>query len=385
MNFTKPGILMLSPFFSPNIGGVETHLDDLVAVLDEKEYRVYVQTYSPITSSNVKWKPRERSGNVEISRYAWIGKNLFHKLGKYPLLDFLYITPYLFLNVFWFMLFNHKKIDVIHAHGFNAAFIGKYLKKLFRKKLFVSVHAIYEIEPTSKTATRIRKILDAADGLSALSRASYDELVSFGISPQKLVIHKNWLDLKRFKPILEKADLKKRFSLPDNFSVMCIARLIPIKGIIEFVELAKRLPQITFLLVGRGPLEGFVKEESSKIENFFFLGSVDYKDLHLYYNLGDIYCMPSQYEEGYGRVVTEAVACGSPVVGSNKGGIPEAVGDEVSILVDPTVDNLEKSILQVFENKALFEKLKSNCSSYADKNFSSKNAEILLKGYETRT
>ena len=96
------GVLILTPFYSPNIGGVETHLDDLVEALDKKNFRVYVQTYSPITTEGVSWKSREEKGkNISIRRYAWFGKSLFHKIEKYPLLDFLYIAPYLFFRVFF--------------------------------------------------------------------------------------------------------------------------------------------------------------------------------------------------------------------------------------------------------------------------------------------
>ena len=56
MNKNKKGVLILTPFFSPNIGGVETHLDNLVSILDEKGYKVFVQTYSPITTENIPWK-----------------------------------------------------------------------------------------------------------------------------------------------------------------------------------------------------------------------------------------------------------------------------------------------------------------------------------------
>ena len=56
----KLGVLILSPFFSPNIGGVESHLDDLVSALDKRKYKVFVQTYSPITTSNVVWESREK-------------------------------------------------------------------------------------------------------------------------------------------------------------------------------------------------------------------------------------------------------------------------------------------------------------------------------------
>ena len=55
MNKKKMGVLILTPFFSPNIGGVESHLDNLVSILDEKGYSVFVQTYSTITTENTPW------------------------------------------------------------------------------------------------------------------------------------------------------------------------------------------------------------------------------------------------------------------------------------------------------------------------------------------
>ena len=112
------------------------------------------------------------------------------------------------------------------------------------------------------------------------------------------------------------------------------------------------------------------------------MGSVDYLDLHIYYNLGDIFCIPSQYEEGYGRVAAEALACGSPVVGSNKGGIPEVVSSDVGILVDPSVKNLAKAILRLHEDHELFNRLQQSCRSYSEKKFSSRNADIIFKVHE---
>jgi glycosyltransferase involved in cell wall biosynthesis len=382
MNKDFPGILMLTPFFSPNVGGVETHLDDLVDVLNERGFPVYVQTYSPITTPGVIWAKDEKRGkNVQIRRYKWFGENLFHTLEKYPILDFLYLTPYLFLRVFWFMLSNNKKIKIIHAHGFNAAYIGKHLSRIFNKKLIVSVHAIYKIDPLSKTASRISKILNSASGISTLSKASYDQLISYKISPKKLFLHRNWTDLDRFKPIENKKKLKKQFNIPERFSVILVARLTSIKGVKEFIAVAKNLSEINFLIVGHGPLEDFVIKESSVVENLFYFGKIKYSDLYLYYNLADILCIPSQYEEGYGRVATEAVACGTPVIGSNRGGIPEALDKTVSILTEPTVDNLTITIKNIKNNPKKFLEMKLNCRKYALKNYSSANADLIIKHY----
>jgi len=94
-NSKRKGILFITPFFRPSVGGAETYIDELCEYLRNKEYRVYVLTYQPIYVSQNKGANIEKLGNLEIKRYWWIGHDLFHRLETYPLLRFLYITPYL--------------------------------------------------------------------------------------------------------------------------------------------------------------------------------------------------------------------------------------------------------------------------------------------------
>jgi glycosyltransferase involved in cell wall biosynthesis len=380
-NKDRKGILILTPFFSPNIGGVETHLDDLVNGLDKRGYKVYVQTYSPITTEGVPWKPREKRGNaVEIRRYSWFGKNLFHKVEKLPFIDFIYITPYLFLRTFIWLLSNKNNIDVIHAQGFNAASIGVVFKKIFRKKLIVSTHAIYEIDKNSKMAKRIVKVLNGADKILCLSEGSYRELISFGLRESKLDIFKYWVDLEIFKPY-KNNEFRKELGIKDGFIVLFVGRVMEKKGVRVLCEVAQKLPEVNFVFVGTGPDEDYLKEQEKSNDNIKFMGFVRNNLLYKYYNASDVFCIPSQYEEGFGRVVMEAVSCGLPVVGSNKGGIPEALDASVSILIEPTAENLKNAIEGLYRDNNRYLELKSNCRSYAEKNFSEKNIELITKYY----
>lgn len=377
----QKGVLIIVHTFSPNTGGVETHMDDLVKVLNERDYRVFVQTYSPITTPGVKWKANESFGNVQIRRYKWFGRNILHKIEKNPALVFLYITPYLFLRVFFFLLVNHKKIDVIHAQGLNSALIGKYLKILFKKKLVVSIHAIYEIKANSLTVKFIRNILFSSDIVLTLSEASYKELISFGLRKENLYIYRYWIDLEIFRPLNNKKEFRKKLNLADGFTVLFVGRLTTIKGIKELVEVAKRLLSINFVFIGNGPLEGYLKNQSYENTNISFIYRVDNKELYKYYNAADVLCIPSQYEEGFGRVAIEAVSCGLPIVGSNKGGLIEAVDSTVSILVNPTIDNLTSALLKLQREEIFYQKLKNNCRFYAERKFSSKNIEKITRHY----
>ena len=383
MTDKRKGILIISPTLSPNVGGVETHLDDLIKFLKTQAYEVFVLSYSPITTPGVSWLPREDSENIHIRRFAWFGQTLLHRIEKKPLLDFLYITPYLLVRSFIFMFFNHRKIDCIHAQGLNAAFIGGFLKKVFKKRLIVSTHALYDIPAQSSTAMRIRKILNKANLILALSTVSFHELASFGIEKSNLRVYRYWIDSNAFQVLsVDTKVLRQQLGLPNRFTVLFVGRLTEIKGVKELVEVAHKLPKINFVFIGTGPLADYLKEEQKKMANIRFLGRIDNQKLGVYYNASDLLCIPSQYKEGFGRVVMEALACGLPVVGSNKGGIPEALDHSVSVLVNPTVDNMTEAILHLYQDRVCYKQLKDNCRGYALQNFNKDNAKVIIKAYE---
>jgi len=382
MKKNQKGILILTPFFSPNIGGVETHLDNLVSNLDEKGYRIFVLTYSPLTTENTSWKKNELLGNnIQINRYRWFGKNLFHKLENYPILDFLYLTPYLFFRSLLFMITNSKKIDVIHAQGLNAGAIGVILKVVFKKRLIISLHSIYtNIDDHGLIAFLIRMILNSAHVTLGVSKAVNRQFNQTAIKVSSLKKYRYWVDLKHFKPMNLK-ESRKKIGVDDRFTVLFVGRLIPIKGIKLLVEIARELDQIQFLFIGAGPLESFLNSASEQNTNIKFLGQVQNYNLPVYYNSADVFCIPSQYEEGLGRVVMESVSCGIPVVGSNRGGISEALNKTISILLEPTHDNLKNTIQMLHMDKQKLMALKIDCRNYATMNYSKQNLDLITRHY----
>jgi glycosyltransferase involved in cell wall biosynthesis len=244
----------------------------------------------------------------------------------------------------------------------------------------VSIHAVYEISPDSLAAKLIKTILSGADSVLTLSRAAYNELVSFGLDKGRLGIYRYWIDLNIFRPLDNKKELRRQLGLADIFTVLFIGRLTIIKGVKELVAVARSLSFINFIFIGNGPLEDYLRA-AAKNSNIIFLGRIDNKELYKYYNTADIFCVPSQYEEGFGRVAMEAIACSVPVVASNKGGIPEALDNTVSILVEPTVNNLKRAIAELYQDKELYAKLQANCRNYAERNFSENNAQLIMKSY----
>jgi len=356
------GILILTPFFSPNIGGVETHLSDLTTELS-KNNKVYVLTYSPLTTKT-PWQAKEIHKNIFIRRYHWFGKNIFHIVEKYPLLDFIYLTPYLLIRSLIWLIFNHKKISVIHSHGFNGAFIGVILSKCFKIRHVTSTHAIYDhIGKFSQIL--VKSTLVKTDHILCLSRASKEQLISWNIDQKKISIYRYWIDLNKFSPQ----------KLPKRLTFIFVGRLIAKKGILLYLKLAKKFPQYDFLIVGVGPEIKLVEKYAHSFSNIKYLGTKPQ------YNLASVLITPSLYAEGYGRVVMEATASGLPVIASNLGGLPEALDSSVSILVKPSLKNFSKAIEKI-SHKVIYNKLQINCRQYALDKFSISNKSLITRWYK---
>lgn len=379
----KKRILFITPFCRPNVGGAETYLNEITEYLRKHSYFVYIITFQPITS-NVRGEPLERRTNLEIHRYPWIGHNLFHKFESFPLIfNFLYLTPYLFMRSFLFMLRYRNNIDVIDTQGLNAAFVGKVLKKIFKKRTIMSIMSLYEFEKKPLLAKITCWVLSSANKIITESEKSKEEISGIGISENKIVSYVEWVDQDRFRP-RSKEKCKRRLGWQEKFIILFVGRAIPIKGADTLIETAKKIDKnIYFAFVSdAGPQVKMLKKAARETENVIFVGGVEYKDLHWYYNATDIFVIPSRYEENVARTMIEAVCSGTPIVGSNQGAIPEVLDSSVAILVKPTVQNIQRSIEFLYDNPDELKKLTDNCRPYSLKYFSSENAKVIVNSYE---
>lgn len=372
-------ILIITPFFWPNVGGVETHLNDLRRYLANRNFKVQVLTYQPITV-NIR-APREESGrNYEIRRYWWPGFNLFNKLEKLPsLFNFLYLTPGILLQSMLFAKKNYKKIQVVHSQGLVAGFVGLILKKLFGFRLIISTHAVYGFSNSFFSKVSFW-VINSANRVLALSQASKIELIKIGVNPAKIKVYTYWVNQNLFKP-LDKKECKDRTGLKNRFVVLFVGRLIDIKGADLLVEIAKKEPKMTFVFAGTGPEEEKLRKNAGKYQNIKFVGKINNSSLPLYYSAADLLVIPSKYEEGYGRVILEALSCGTPVVGSNRGGIKEAISAEVGVLIEPETDDLQKKLRYLYKNRQKINYMAKNCRSYALAKFSDKNGKVIVDAY----
>lgn len=378
---TKKSVLILSPFFRPNIGGVETYLNDLCEYLRKRDYRVYVITYQPLTTP-AKGQKVEKKDGLEIRRIPWFGRNWFHKLEPYPLLEFLYLTPCLFAYAFFFLFRNYRKIDVIHAQGLNAAFTAKFLAKIFMKRSVMSTCAVYNLQRRVLFSKIVKWTLSGFDKILPLANFSKRELIHSGLPGNKMDTYYLWIDQEIYKP-RNKKECKNKIELKDKFIILFVGRLIGVKGVEILIEVARQISKkINFVFIGDdGPLLKMVEGASAQVENVVLVKGIRGYQLIPYYQAADLLIVPSQYEEAFGKVIIEALSCGTPVIGADKGAIPNIITPSVGRVIDPTVENIKREIEYFYYHPEMLSKLTLSCRPYAEVHFSEKNAKSIEKSY----
>lgn len=371
-------ILITTIGFRPQIGGLETHLDDLCEHLRRHGHQIYVITYQPLMT-RIKAPRRETLEYLDIYRLPWFGYNWFHRLEVYPPLLFLYLFPGLFIGTLFFLL-KHRDIEVIHAHGTIAAVATKVMARLFRKRTVMSTHTIYGLETRPLLTRFTRWALASFDAVLALSPLSRDELLAIGLPEEKVRVYIHWINLGRFYPH-DTEKCKRELQLENRFVVLFLGRLIEKKGAGVLLEAARLTPNITYAFAGDGPMAKEIALEAEKRENVIYFGEIPNEDAPGYYCAADVFAIPSQYEEGFGRVLAEAMACGTPVLAANRGSLPQLVPPEVGFITEPAAAAIAAVLKSLLEDRGRLLKMRVACRDYAVEHFSERNAETILASY----
>lgn len=135
-----------------------------------------------------------------------------------------------------------------------------------------------------------------------------------------------------------------------------IGNFVPVKNTFALPDIFEKLnnyySDIGFVIIGDGFLGDELKKkfEIKNISNVFFKGKLEPESIPEIMSSLDVLVLPS-ISEGMPRVTLEALACGVNVVGSNVGGIPEAIGKENCFdLNNNFIDNISNRIIEIVEN-----------------------------------
>jgi glycosyltransferase involved in cell wall biosynthesis len=169
---------------------------------------------------------------------------------------------------------------------------------------------------------------------------------SFSALKGKVKIVPNYINLKRFENSVD-----YDFPFPkDKKVVLFVHKLSKRKGAYELVKIIKELKNekdLFFLIIGDGPDMKKVKKDLEKYENVKFLGKIPNKYVAYFYKNSDIFIMPS-LEEGFPRVVLEAMAAKKPALCYDVGGTKELIPPEF-IVKKGDYKEFSKKLLKILE------------------------------------
>lgn len=359
------------------VGGVETHLDDLCNFFNKQKYTAFIRTYKAF---GVKQRgiEIEKTGYINIHRLWWPDFGLIFKLESYPVLKFLYFFLGLFIDCLLFLSKKHKSIDVIQAHGFIAGLIAVILGKVFDKRVVVNTHVGFKLKGGVMTNIIKWTLLNCGQVL-VLTTGIKTALINLGVPENKIEIYHYWVDQKKFNV---QKNAKKKLGWENKFVVLYIGRLIEVKGVKMIFDLARSLQDITFAIIGLGPLTDELKQKTKRYPNVIFLGKIGNNKLPIYYSGADLLLIPSriieqEYEEGIPRVMIEALYCGLPIISTKSGGVPEMLNEKVGRLTDDEFVSIREAAENLYKDRRLLKSISKNCRMYALNLFSIKNAKII--------
>lgn len=234
-----------------------------------------------------------------------------------------------------------KRADVILFMNFT--FAGVPLAILAWRPIVLSHHIMYGIKGKLKT-----RIIEFSK--NQFTRFFLNISVSNFLAkkiPGNSIVIPNAYDNKSFFYTQKKRD--KDF-------VFC-GRLVSDKGVNVLLESFKIIlieyPDSTLTIIGDGPYRKFLEEKSINLKlqkNIIYTGILKGKDLVNMLKEHSCMVIPSLWEEPFGIVALEGIASCDTLISSNRGGLPEAIGD-CGILVNPTKNELAKAMISVLSAK----------------------------------
>ncbi|AFV21121.1 MULTISPECIES: glycosyltransferase [Bacillus] len=236
-----------------------------------------------------------------------------------------------------------RNVDLVSAHwGHYQGSLACYLKQIFSIPYVLTLHGS-DVHSAPYIYRAYKKQI-----IRNITRSDYNIFVSkeleniandlCNLDENSGVIY-NSVDISKFHPYLE--NKKKSVKLDLNLSgkvIGYVGNLVDVKGVESLPEICKHLKEIykghfTCVVIGDGELKNIIKDKFEEYEiNHQLLGKKTQEEIPGLMNIMDVLVLPSK-KEGLGNVLLEAQACGTPVVGSNIGGIPEAIID-LNSLVD---------------------------------------------------
>ena len=382
---TSPRIVVLTTYYHPVLGGVETHARQLAQCLSRRCLHVTIVTKRTDRSS----PRRDHVDGIPVYRFRPLGP-------RTPSAKWLFLP-----SAFWALLRLRRRFDVIYCPDPRALGIAAVLAgKLLRRPVVVAAATPgalscanwdqtlvrWRIASGGRLAAAIkwsaRRLYAAADRFVCISRQIEQEARSCGIAQHRLVYLPYFVDLTRFRGACPDEVARTRVELgwrSDQLVCLFIGRLSQEKGVLELLHAWRDLNPRAAILALVGPdMPGHPLDAGAAARRFvathgmqdrvLFQGPSTEPERLL--QAADLFVHPSHYE-AFGLSIIEAMASGLPIVASKVGGILDYLVDgENALLCTPgAVDDLGEQIRRLLAEPDLRKRLAQAARTTAEQSF----------------
>jgi glycosyltransferase involved in cell wall biosynthesis len=319
---------------------------------------------------------------------SWYGRPFAARQVKLGGVEVVYLRPFATYRAMTFNtgLFDFckkrlREFDVVHIYGLYDLLGPVVAHHCFRSGIPYVLEPLGMVRPIDRSLRLKRiwhaifgkKLLQHASLIIATSRQEEEELLTDGFPAARIALRYNGVDLKEFATLPPVGAFRSEWTLPpDEPIVLFLGRIIPRKGVDLLIEaFAQACPQRCRLVIA-GPEgeSGYVAKlrESAREKHIedrtVFTGPLygDQKKAALVD--GQVFVLLSRYEN-FANGVAEAIACGMPVIISDRCGIQEFVAGQVGLVVPREGPALADALRQLLSDAALYESFRNACPKVA--------------------
>ena len=224
-----------------------------------------------------------------------------------------------------------------------------------------------------------QQVYQRCDRFIVLSKA-FGQILhqNYQISWDKIEIIPGGVDTQKFNANLSRSQARKQLNWPsDRLILFTPRRLVQRMGVDKLLtaiaNIKPQFPDIWLAIAGQGPLKTVLEQQAQALglhNQVKFLGFLPDRQLPIAYQGADLTVIPSQYLEGFGLVLLESLACGTPVIATPVGGMPEVLTPLSPQLIteSSTVEAITAQLLALVRGNISIPS-RATCRDYAVKNF----------------
>lgn len=378
-------------------GGQNVYVGELAVHLVELGFQVDIFTRwdDPFTDQVVSYQPGVRVIHVQAGPLTSVPKE-----------EILVYMDEFREDMLSFIASEGIDYRLIHANFWMSGLVAMQLKKILNIPFVITFHALGHVRklhqkendkfPPERVAIE-EEIAEAADRIIAECPQDREDLIGYyHADHEKISIIPCGVSLKEFFPACKKVSRQLLGIEKEEKIILLLGRMVPRKGIDNVIRALALLdhtqnPVRLIIVGGEAGFSGLqISEEYLRLENLArelqvlhritFTGSKAYAELKYYYSAADVFVTTPWYET-FGITALESMACGTPVIGAEVGGIKySVVNGKTGLLVPPHNPNaLAERINLLLSNESLLKKMGEKAHEHVLEHFTWKKIAAKMK------